>query len=162
MTVGDAIGDITIFPEVEAGAKDQTTFIHSASRLTAINLDRIRNTSHNGGSRKEWSGNQLLQLKCYEGHDGHGDVYGRMAWEKASPTITTKFNSISNGRYGHPNQDRAISLREGAVLQSFPITYNFYSDVIGNVARMIGNAVPPKMAQSIGDAIIKTRINATI
>jgi DNA (cytosine-5)-methyltransferase 1 len=73
-----------------------------------------------------------------------------MSWNKPSPTITTRFVSYSNGRYGHPEQDRAISLREGATLQSFPEDFIFYSESRGAIARMIGNAVPPLLAKKIG------------
>jgi DNA (cytosine-5)-methyltransferase 1 len=96
-----------------------------------------------------------LQVDCYTRHSGHTDVYGRMYWDKPSPTITTRFVSISNGRYGHPEQDRALSLREGATLQSFPKYYIFYSESQGTVAKMIGNAVPPLLAKAIGKAILK-------
>ena len=152
-TVADAIGDFEIYTPIVAGNIDKTDFIHTTSRLEEINLNRLRNTSKNGGSRKEWAQNEELQLECYRTHDGHSDVYGRMTWNKVSPTITTKFNSISNGRYGHPDQDRAISLREGATLQSFPKEYKFYAESQGTIARMIGNAVPPKLAYSIANAI---------
>jgi DNA (cytosine-5)-methyltransferase 1 len=74
------------------------------------------------------------------------DTYGRMWWDKPSPTITTKFFSISNGRFAHPEENRAISIREGAALQSFPMDYRIKSSSITNAARMIGNAVPPKYA----------------
>ncbi len=94
-----------------------------------------------------------LQPDCYKNHDGHTDVYGRMFWDKPSPAITTRFVSYSNGRYGHPEQDRAISLREGATLQSFPEDFVFYSNSQGTVAKMIGNAVPPLLAKSIAKSI---------
>jgi DNA (cytosine-5)-methyltransferase 1 len=81
-----------------------------------------------------------------------------MYWNKPAPTITTRFISYSNGRYGHPEQDRAISLREGATLQSFPIDYTFLSESQGAIAKMIGNAVPPLLATAIGTSMIgKTR-----
>jgi DNA (cytosine-5)-methyltransferase 1 len=92
--------------------------------------------------------------------DGFKDTYGRMWWHKQSPTITTKFFSISNGRFAHPEEDRAISLREGAVLQSFPKDYIFKTTSVANTARMIGNAVPPKYAASIAKAIINNHTNA--
>jgi DNA (cytosine-5)-methyltransferase 1 len=148
-TVSDAISDETIFPAIPAGYKDVTDFIHTASGIEEINLKRLQNTSKNGGSRKDWADNPDLQLECYKKHDGHSDGYGRMSWDRVSPTITTKFHSISNGRYGHPEQNRAISLREGACLQSFPLGYKFYSKSLGTIAKMIGNAVPPEMAKRI-------------
>ena len=79
-----------------------------------------------------------------------------MWWDRPAPTIKTKFFSISNGRFAHPEEDRAISLREGAVLQSFPKDYIFKTTSIAGAARMIGNAVPPKYAEAIGKAIINS------
>jgi DNA (cytosine-5)-methyltransferase 1 len=97
----------------------------------------------------------MLQLECYKNHDGHYDVYGRMAWGKPAPTITTRFIYTSTGRYTHPEQDRAMSLREGATLQSFPLDYKFYSTNKGSIATMIGNAVPPKLAEAVGQTILE-------
>ncbi|MFC1508284.1 DNA cytosine methyltransferase [Candidatus Omnitrophota bacterium] len=151
--VRNSIGDPKTFPFIEAGHKDNSQFKHWAARLSKRNLKRIRKTPMNGGSRKAWADNPELQLECYKNHLGHWDVYGRMQWEKASPTITTRFNSYSNGRYGHPEQDRAISLREGATLQTFPLVYIFYSDSQTKIAKMIGNAVPPELARRIGNII---------
>ena len=86
-------------------------------------------------------------------------VYGRMCWNEPAPTITTQFYGFGNGRFGHPEQDRAISLREGAILQSFPKSYKFkapgepiYKKVIG---RLIGNAVPVKLGKAIGRSFVK-------
>lgn len=78
-----------------------------------------------------------------------------MWWNKPSPTITTKFFSISNGRFGHPEEDRAISLREGATLQTFPVTYEFKSKSIATTAKLIGNAVPCEYARRLGVEILK-------
>ncbi len=153
-TVKDAIGDVNIYKPIEQGQSDSTSFIHSSARLSNINLLRIKNTQHNGGDRLTWP--KELWPKCYYNHDGHTDVYGRMHWDKPSPTITTRFVSYSNGRYGHPEQDRAISLREGATLQSFPENYIFHSDSQGIIAKMIGNAVPPKLAKAVGEIFINT------
>lgn len=153
VTVKEAIGNYEQFPQIRAGTKDNTEFIHSAARLSDLNMLRVKNTPKNGGSRKAWASNEQLQLECYKSHDGHHDVYGRMAWNKPSPTITTRFIYTSTGRYSHPDQDRGISLREGATLQSFPLDYNFYSTNKGAIATMIGNAVPPKLAEAIGLSI---------
>ena len=83
-----------------------------------------------------------------------------MEWDKPSPTLTTQFFGYGNGRFGHPEQDRAISIREGAILQSFPENYKFFpknSETPGKkiLGRLIGNAVPVKLAQVIGKSIIK-------
>lgn len=82
-----------------------------------------------------------------------------MYWDQPSPTITTRFCSYSNGRYGHPEQDRAISLREGATLQSFPLDYKFYSESQNTIAKMIGNAVPPKLAKVIASVLVSNTEN---
>ena len=153
ITVRDAIGDLNHFPPIKAGYQDNSNFKHSVASLSRKNLQRIINTSHDGGDRRSWP--IELQLECYKNHSGHYDVYGRMYWDKPSPAITTRFISYSNGRYGHPEQNRAISIREGAILQSFPIDYKFYSANQGAIAKMIGNAVPPKLAKQIALSIIR-------
>jgi DNA (cytosine-5)-methyltransferase 1 len=76
-----------------------------------------------------------------------------MFWDKTAPTITTRFNSFSNGRFGHPEEHRAISLREGATLQTFPKTYIFKGPNEASIARQIGNAVPPELAKRIGNSL---------
>ena len=151
-TVKNAIGDYSVFPAIESGTKDKTPFMHSTARITEKNLKRILSTPSDGGGRLDWKDKEL-QVDCYTRHSGHTDVYGRMYWDKPSPTITTRFVSISNGRYGHPEQDRALSLREGATLQSFPEDYIFYSESQGTIAKMIGNAVPPLLAKAIVESI---------
>ena len=100
--------------------------------------------------------NPELQLKCYAGKDNSfRDVYGRLYWDRPSSTITTKFLSISNGRFGHPEQNRGISIREGASLQSFPNDYNFETDSITTAARLIGNAVPPEYGRRLGQTLLE-------
>lgn len=155
VTVKDAIGCYDQFPKIRAGNQDPSPFMHSASSLSSINLERVRATPKNGGSRLAWAGDARLQLECYKTHDGHYDVYGRMSWKKPAPTITTRFLYTSTGRYTHPEQDRAISLREGATLQSFPLDYEFFAANKGVVAKMIGNAVPPKLARAIGVSLLE-------
>jgi DNA (cytosine-5)-methyltransferase 1 len=153
-TVRDAIGNYKIFYPIKAGTSDKTSFLHTSAKLSDKNLKRIKKTKHDGGDHRSWQNEAELQVPCYKYHNGHYDVYGRMFWDKPSPTITTRFVSYSNGRYGHPEQDRAISLREGAMLQSFPENFIFYSDSQGTVAKMIGNAVPPKLAEAVGKTFI--------
>ena len=152
VTVSEAIGNYKIFPPIKAGHIDNTEFEHTAARLSIQNQKRIAITRKDGGDRREWPNE--LNPDCYLEHTGHYDVYGRMFWKKPAPTITTRFVSYSNGRYGHPEQDRAISIREGATLQSFPLEYKFYSKSQGIIAKMIGNAVPPTLAKNIGLQII--------
>ena len=139
------------FPAVEDGHKDKTEFMHSTASLSEKNKKRIRKTPKNGGIRLSWKDDPELQINAYRGKDNNfKDVYGRMFWDKPAPTITTRFNSLSNGRFGHPEEPRAISLREGAILQSFPKTYVFKGPNEASITRQIGNAVPPELAKRIG------------
>ena len=151
-TVRDAIGNSKTYKPIKAGTLDISNFQHSSAKLSSLNLKRIKKTKKNGGDRRDWENDNELKSKSFNG--SHYDVYGRMNWDKPAPTITTRFISYSNGRYGHPEQNRAISIREGATLQSFPIDYIFYSNSQGTIAKMIGNAVPPKLAEKIGNEFI--------
>lgn len=157
-TVRECIGVANGFPRIEAGYVDDTSFLHTASGLSELNLKRIRATPKNGGTRMAWADDPMLSVPTYEGRSKQfSDVYSRMAWDKPSPTITTRFNSFSNGRFGHPEEDRAISLREGATLQTFPRSYRFEGSV-PTIARHIGNAVPPAFSRLIGKQIIKQHL----
>ncbi len=149
--VKDFIGKHNGFPKVQAGFKDTSKFQHSVAGLSKENLEGLSKTPKNGG-------NTVKQRKYFKGK-GFGDSYSRMSWDKPAPTITTKFFSISNGRFAHPEENRAISLREGATLQTFPKDYVFYAKSMQANARMIGNAVPPEFAKRIGEAIIKESNN---
>jgi len=152
-TVQDFIGIRNGFPEINAGHKDKTVFNHSVAGLSEKNLLRLQGTPSNGGNALWWRQDEKLGREKYEG-DGFKDNYSRMTWDKPAPTITTKFFSISNGRFAHPEEHRAISIREGATLQTFPKTYVFYTNSIQGASRMIGNAVPPEYAKRIGRSII--------
>ncbi len=145
--VSDFIGEKNGFPKVKAGNKDNTEFQHSVAGLSKENLEALSKTPKNGG-------NSVKKRKYFTGK-GFRDSYSRMSWGKPAPTITTKFFSISNGRFAHPEENRAISLREGATLQTFPKDYVFYAKSMQANARMIGNAVPPEFARRIGKAIKK-------
>ena len=149
--VRDYIGTHNGFPAVKAGHRDNTEFMHTVANLSEENLEVLKRTPKNGG-------NSVKIRKKFKGK-GFPDSYSRMSWDKPAPTITTKFYSFSNGRFGHPEEDRAISLREGAVLQTFPRNYVFYAKSIESYARMIGNAVPPEFARRIGEAIIRETEN---
>lgn len=157
-TVRDAIGNNERFAPIEAGHRDENKRRnHSAINMSPLNLERLSRTPHNGGSRLAWSDDERLQLNCYKGKDkSFCDVYGRIHWDLPSPTITTKFLSISNGRFGHPEQNRGLSVREGAALQSFPMGYVFKTESLGTAAKLIGNAVPPKYARKLGEVILDT------
>jgi len=162
-TVADFIGKKNGFPEIPAGYKDETGFMHSAAGLSAINIKRLEMTPKNGGTRHAWA-HTNMQLEAYKKKGKNisfNDTYGRMSWDKPAPTITTKFFSISNGRFAHPEENRAISLREGATLQTFPKDYKFIGSSIAGIARMIGNAVPPLFAQQVGAVIISNHHDNT-
>ena len=160
ISVKDTIAD---FPKITAGCEDKTKVQHWSAKLKEINIKRLQKTPSDGGTRMAWKDDDELQLKCYRGKDGNfKDVYGRLFWDLPAPTITTKFVSISNGRFAHPEQNRGLSLREGACLQSFPIGYIFHSNSIAKIAKMIGNAVPPNMAKEIGKALLKNYHDGTI
>ncbi len=149
VTVRDAISH---YPPIKAGESHPAVPNHSCRGLSERNLKRIRSTPIDGGIRISWS--KRLWLECHKGCTGFKDVYGRMSWDKPGPTITTKSHSLSNGRFGHPEQDRAISLREAAALQTFPDDYFFYGST-ETVSRHIGNAVPPSLARYFGEFIYK-------
>ena len=149
-TVRDAIWG---FPEIEAGLNDSPEVKnHVSSGLSDRLFERIKITPPDGGSRrntprKMWTG-------CHLNHTGHTDTYGRMRWDAPAPTLTCRCISLSNGRFGHPEQHRAISVREAAAIQSFGSDYVFYSNMSKNAAH-IGNAVPPLMAKALGKAIVR-------
>jgi DNA (cytosine-5)-methyltransferase 1 len=151
-TVRDSISH---FPPIRAGERHAFVPNHEAAAISEINLKRLSHTPHDGGDRRAWPSG--LILGCHKGaHDGHTDVYGRMFWDKPAPTLTGKCHSISNGRYGHPLQDRAISLREAASLQTFPDSYIFYGPR-QHIAQMIGNAVPVRFGEILGRHILDIR-----
>ena len=118
-TVRECIGDL---PAIQAGEAHDEIPNHRAASLSTRNLERIAATPK-GGSRKDWP--PRLNLDCHSRYTGHSDVYGRMVWDKPATGLTTRCISLSNGRFGHPDQDRAISVREAACLQTFPRDFEF-------------------------------------
>lgn len=165
LTVASAIKGL---PAIEAGAIHAADPLHRARKLDPINALRIRATPE-GGDWTAWPTELLEGLNCRKTKEGKRftSAYGRMSWQEPAPTLTTHCTGLSNGRYGHPQQDRAISLREAALLQSFPGTYSFIKKdeplVVGTLARHIGNAVPPKLGEAIALSILqhlsKTSVN---
>ena len=153
-TVRDSIQHLG---EIKAGAESKSDPLHRSSGLSEKNLKRIRQSTP-GGTWRDWD----LELRaiCHSKESGrtYPSVYGRMQWDAPAPTITTQFHGYGNGRFGHPSQDRAISLREGAILQTFPDDYSFLPDGkavhISPVARLIGNAVPVMLGKAIGASIV--------
>jgi DNA (cytosine-5)-methyltransferase 1 len=109
-------------------------------------VDLIRAIPRDGGSRSDLPDDQ--QLECHQKCDGFSDVYGRMSWDAVAPTITGGCLNPSKGRFLHPSQNRAITAREAALLQTFPPTYRFATDRgFYVVAEMIGNALPPEFVR---------------
>lgn len=155
VTVRDVIGNM---PILQAGETCPTDPLHRSAALGDLNLRRMQATPY-GGGWNDWP--MELRLECHKrpGGESFGSVYGRMRWEEPSPTMTTQCTGIGNGRFGHPEQDRAISIREAALLQTFPMTYRFFeneSEVsITKASRYIGNAVPPRLGEVIADSIIE-------
>ena len=152
-TVRDAIAH---FPRIAAGEQSANVPNHRAASITPKNLRRLKATPHDGGSRKQWP--KELVLDCHRGdYPGHSDVYGRMRWDAPAPALTCKCFSISNGRYGHPEQSRAISLREAARLQSFRDDFIFYGKTQEEVGAQIGNAVPVQLARHLALSLLELR-----
>jgi DNA (cytosine-5)-methyltransferase 1 len=153
-TVRDAIGGLE---RIKAGETSKRDRLHSSASLSVTNLARIR-ASKPGGTWQDWGAS--IVSHCHKKKAGRSfrSVYGRMKWTEPSPTITTQFFKYGTGRFGHPEQHRALSLREGAILQTFPIRYRFVrqGDAISfkNLGRLIGNAVPVKLGQAIGRSIL--------
>lgn len=148
--VRNFIGTHNGFDKISSGFNDKSKFLHTTARLSQKNIKRLEKVPRNGGTRSAWKDDPELQINAYKNRDhSFSDVYGRMFWDKAAPTITTKFYSISNGRFGHPDETRALSIREGATLQTFPKKYVFKGNNLTANAKLIGNAVPPLLAKKI-------------
>jgi DNA (cytosine-5-)-methyltransferase len=151
----------TIFrlPKLTAGEQHTQDRLHRCAKLSDLNLQRIR-ASKAGGTWRDWP--EKLRLKCHQKSSGqtYGSVYGRMEWDKPAPTMTTLCIGLGNGRFGHPEQDRAISLREAALFQTFPLDYQFtepsHIENIRAIAKMIGNAVPVRLGQIIGLSFVSS------
>jgi DNA (cytosine-5)-methyltransferase 1 len=155
VTVRRAIGHLSA---LEAGQCHPTDPAHVAAKLSPLNLERIRATPHDGGSRDSWP--ERLLSECHKRPSGTKYIatYGRMHWDKPAPTMTTWCTNYGSGRFGHPEQDRPITLREAAIIQSFPESYEFWplNQTInrGAVSTMIGNSVPPALGRALGGAIV--------
>lgn len=155
LSIRRAIGKL---PPIKSGEQSPTDPLHKASRLSNLNLDRIK-ASRPGGTWRDWDG--ALVAECHKRASGetYPSVYGRMEWDAVGPTITTQFYGFGNGRFGHPDQNRGISLREGALLQTFPKHYRFVrpGDPVEMkvVGRLIGNAVPVRLGRVVARSIAK-------
>jgi len=154
-TVEDVIKEL---PVLRHGGTDKDDRLHTASRLSDLNYERIQH-SKPGGTWRDWP--KHLVAKCHTKSTGkkYPAVYGRMKYDEPATTLTTQFYGFGSGRFGHPTQARGISLREGALLQGFPKDYSFVPDdqplQFTALGRMIGNAVPVDLGRAIGQSIIE-------
>jgi len=146
-TVKDTIGNMEPIKAGETSSKDS---LHRSSNLSKLNRKRMRQ-SKPGGTWRDWDKELLLECHKRDTGKSYGSVYGRMKWNKPSPTITTQFYNYGTGRFGHPEQDRAISIREGAILQTFPSNYKFVPStspvLFTKLGKYIGNAVPVRLGE---------------
>lgn len=153
VTVRDTIGHLE---PLVAGGKSKTDPLHRSSILSERNLERIR-VARPGGSWRDWP--DELVADCHKDEKGqkYCSVYGRMTWDEPAPTITTQSTGFGNGRFGHPEQDRAISLREAALLQTFPEDYEFIEPgktlFFKSLNALIGNAVPVTLGRVVARSI---------
>lgn len=154
LTVRARIGHL---PRLRDGDADAHDPLHRTSQLSEDNRERIRQ-SRPGGSWRDWESH--LVAACHRRRSGktYPSVYGRMAWDEPAPTLTTQCYAFGSGRFGHPEQDRALSLREAAILQSFPENYAFVAPGIRPrfkvIGRLIGNAVPVALGAAIAESIL--------
>ena len=151
-TVRDAIANL---PSPPADGRSHIDYANHAReiRIAPINLERLTHIPPGGG--REYLPDHL-QLPCHKNNPGHRhmDVYGRLAWDAPSGTITARFDSFTRGKFAHPVEHRSVTLREGARLQTFPDSFVFEGNR-GEVARQIGNAVPPLLARALGESILQ-------
>lgn len=144
--------------ELDAGETADDDFLHTARGLSETNIDRIQE-SEPGGTWEDWP--EELQLACHQKDSGKKYIasYGRMEWDEPAPTITTRFYNYGSGRFGHPEEHRAISVREGAILQTFPGDYSFVESEedlsVVALGKMIGNAVPVRLGEVIGETLVR-------
>lgn len=153
VTVRQAIGHL---PKLSDGQKCTDDPLHVASALSPLNQKRIR-ASRPGGTWRDWPLDIVAECHKRESGKHSAGVYGRMEWDRPAPTMTTLCNGYGNGRFGHPDQHRAISLREAAIFQSFPSNYSFVKEneefSMKTLARLIGNAVPPKLGEAVARSL---------
>ncbi len=149
---------ISHLPSLKAGECSVNDPLHRASKLSPLNLQRIR-ASKAGGTWRDWD--KKLLASCHRRATGstYPAVYGRMEWNRPAPTITTQCFGFGNGRFGHPEQDRAISLREAAILQTFPDNYKFVPPNgtvrFSTIGRLIGNAVPVRLGELVAESLVE-------
>lgn len=153
VTVRQSVGHLPPLSDGDQCAEDP---LHLASTLSPLNRRRIR-ASRAGGTWRDWPSELVAECHRRESGKHSAGVYGRMEWDKPAPTMTTLCNGYGNGRFGHPKQHRGISLREAAIFQSFPDNYRFVDEgkpvIIKTLARLIGNAVPPKLGEAVARSL---------
>lgn len=153
----DVGAEIEDLDPISAGETHEEDLLHRAQGLSTKNLKRIRH-SEPGGSWEDWPEELLLACHKKDSGSSYTPVYGRVDPEGPGPTITTQFFNYGSGRFGHPEQDRPLSIREGAIIQTFPEDYEFFESWDGvslqKAGRLIGNAVPPKLGEVVGRSIL--------
>jgi DNA (cytosine-5)-methyltransferase 1 len=150
-------GAISHLKPIRAGGSDPNDALHTAPSLSPMNLQRIR-ASKPGGTWRDWDSALVAPCHVKSSGETYPSVYGRMEWDAPAPTITTQCYGYGNGRFGHPKQNRAISLREAALLQTFPDSYKFVKDGervrFNLLGRLIGNAVPVRLGEVIAETLL--------
>ena len=144
-TVRDAISHL---PAVAAGVADPTDPMHKSASHKQSTIDVIKQVPHDGGNRPAGVGPE-----CLDKTKGFSDVYGRLSWDKPSITITHYARNPASGRYTHPEQDRGLTAREAALLQSFPVGFEF-TGKSDDIYRQIGEAVPPMLASAVAANVL--------
>lgn len=152
VTVRDVIADL---PSLDAGKQSESDSLHVCSRLSELNTQRML-ASKPGGTWKDWPEELIAKCHLKDSGKSYGGVYARMEWDKPAPTMTTQCFGFGNGRFGHPHQNRAISLREAALFQTFDLDYKFVESEVTmkSVGKMIGNAVPVRLGEIVGKSLL--------
>ena len=149
-TVRDAIREL---PAIRDGESSDSVTNHIARQLLPHHRRIVKAVPINGGSRRDVLDTSIL-LPCHRKNpSAHRDVFGRMSWDLPAPTLTARCTDVYCGRFIHPEQDRGISVREAAALQTFDSQYEFFGDSILEQARQVGNAVPVAFARLLGDRV---------
>ncbi|MGD9807966.1 MAG: DNA cytosine methyltransferase [Deferribacterales bacterium] len=164
LTVKDAFENITIptpltIRQVSENAIENMNHWSIIRELAPINKERLKYIK--SGSNR-YSIPDELRPPCHKGKNkGYGNVYARMDWDKPSPTITTGCTTMSTGRFIHPEEDRTISVREAAILQTFPIGYTFKTRYLERACRLVGNALPCKFAEALSKHLVNELNSST-
>ena len=149
-TVRDAIGHM---PRLEAGEVCDADPMHRASNHRRSTIEILERVAADGGNRPIGVGPKCLD-RAREKHGGYTDVYGRLAWDRPSVTVTTRCRTPSCGRFAHPDQHRGLSIREAALLQGFPPDFVFEGH-FDDKFKQIGNAVPPLVARQFAEHVVR-------